>query len=293
MSSKRTPQEVPEFSIGDNRSWLLSVVIPIALIALILVADILESPKTAYVGVLSAVPLFAAIFGTPRSTAAIAVITWVSAFEFGQFAEDGSAPAQTVRLVIIAISGVVAVLAAVLRQRRDVQLRAAMASAAGAAVMHRQATHDDLTGLLNRRGFYEQCGARTAPTPLMIALLDCDDFKQVNDEFGHLIGDEFLQGAAGRIAGSVAASDLVARWGGDEFLIALDLPPDQARAVFDRVLASVSQAPITTSSGQLPLTLSAGVTQWQPGESLDQALAAADRALYLAKQAGGGVTRVG
>ncbi len=159
--------------------------------------------------------------------------------------------------------------------------------------MHRQATHDDLTGLLNRRGFYEQCGARTAPTPLMIALLDCDDFKQVNDEFGHLIGDEFLQGAAGRIAGSVAASDLVARWGGDEFLIALDLPPDQARAVFDRVLASVSQAPITTSSGQLPLTLSAGVTQWQPGESLDQALAAADRALYLAKQAGGGVTRVG
>jgi diguanylate cyclase (GGDEF)-like protein len=196
-------------------------------------------------------------------------------------------------LVIIAISGVVAVLASTLRERRDSQLRAALTAAAGAAAMHRQATHDELTGLLNRRGFYERCAERSETTPLSIALLDCDDFKQVNDEFGHLVGDEFLRSAAGRIAGDVAATDLVARWGGDEFLIALDLPPELAQAVFDRVLASATQVPITTSAGPLALKLSAGVTQWQPGESLDQALGAADRALYLAKNAGGGNSKVG
>jgi hypothetical protein len=129
----------------------LSVIVPVLLIAVILGADLREGPKTAYVGVLTAVPFFAAIFGSPLMTAITAVITWISALGFGLIASDGNAPAQTVRLIIIAVAGVIAVGASYVRQRRDVQFQQAQRAAAEAQVLRVQAGQDELTGRCTRR----------------------------------------------------------------------------------------------------------------------------------------------
>ena len=82
--------------------WLLGVVLPLALVVIILTADYLEGPKTAYVGVLAAVPMLSAVFARPLVTLAVGVITWLAALGFGLAASDGNVPAQRVRLVIIA-----------------------------------------------------------------------------------------------------------------------------------------------------------------------------------------------
>ena len=170
---------------------------PIIFIALILGADYREGPKTAYVGVLTAVPFFAAVFGTPIMTAVTAVVTWFSAFSFGLLASDGNVPAQTVRLGIIALAGVIAVVASYVRQRRERQFQQARREADEAEFLRLQASHDDLTGLLNRRGVYDRLEADEIRDGTVV-VIDCDDFKDVNDSYGHLVGDEFLTIQIGR-----------------------------------------------------------------------------------------------
>jgi diguanylate cyclase (GGDEF)-like protein len=244
---------------------------------LILGADLREGPKTAYVGVLTAVPFFAAIFGSPVMTAVTAVITWISALAFGLIASDGNAPAQTVRLIIIAVAGVIAVGASYVRQRRDVQFREAQRVAAGAEVLRIQAGQDALTGLLNRRGVYERLAAEEIRDGTVI-VIDCDDFKEVNDTHGHLVGDEFLCGIAGRLGGAVAGDDLILVRG----------PFAEGSEVAARVVGAVSSRPMSTAAGLIPVSLSAGAAPLNSSESLDQALAAADRAMYDAKSHGRG-----
>ncbi|MFM1966639.1 MAG: hypothetical protein RL134_2364 [Actinomycetota bacterium] len=272
---------------SPSASWTLSVILPVVFIALILGADLREGPKTAYVGVLTAVPFFAAIFGTPLMTGVTAVITWCSALSFGLMASDGNAPAQTVRLVIIAVAGAIAIAASYVRQRRDRQFREAQRVAAEADALRLQATQDDLTGLLNRRGFYERLEAAGIQDATAI-VIDCDDFKDVNDTYGHLVGDEFLRGIAGRLAGAVAAGDLIARWGGDEFLILVRSPFREGAEVAARVVREVSSRPMSTPAGLIPVSLSAGAAPLASSPSLDQALGAADRAMYVAKSRGRG-----
>jgi diguanylate cyclase (GGDEF)-like protein len=263
------------------------VIVPIILIVLILGADFREGPKTAYVGVLTAVPFFAAIFGSPLMTAVTAVITWTSGFLFGLLASDGNAPAQTVRLVIIALAGFIAVGASYVRQRRDIQFREAQREAAQAQALRLQAGQDDLTRLLNRRGVYERLESEEIHDATVV-VLDCDDFKEVNDTYGHLVGDEFLQGIAGRLTGAVSRSDLIARWGGDEFLIIVRGPFVEGSEVAARVVREVSSRPMSTSAGLIPVSLSAGAAPLSSSTSLDQALGAADRAMYQAKGRGSG-----
>lgn len=268
-------------------SWILSLVVPCILILLILTADSIEGPKTAYVGVLTAVPLFAAIFGTPLMTAVTSVITWISAFTFGLVASDGNVTAQTVRLTIIAIAGVIAIFAAYLRQRRERQFQQAQRAAAEAEFLRIQATHDDLTGVLNRRGLFEQL-ERDSVAEGTIVVIDCDEFKEVNDTYGHLVGDEFLQGVAGRLSGAVSSEDCIARWGGDEFLLLLRVPLAEGDQVASRVLNEVMSRPMKTQGGLIPVSLSAGAARIDGKTSLDQAIAAADRAMYAAKARGSG-----
>jgi diguanylate cyclase (GGDEF)-like protein len=272
---------------STSASWTLSVIAPFLFISLILGADLREGPKTAYVGVLTAVPFFAAIFGSPVMTAVTAVITWISALAFGLIASDGNAPAQTVRLIIIAVAGVIAVGASYVRQRRDVQFREAQRVAAEAEALRIQAGQDALTGLLNRRGVYERLAAEEIRDGTVI-VIDCDDFKEVNDTHGHLVGDEFLCGIAGRLGGAVAGDDLIARWGGDEFLILVRGPFAEGSEVAARVVGAVSSRPMSTAAGLIPVSLSAGAAPLSSSESLDQALAAADRAMYDAKSRGRG-----
>lgn len=272
----------------SSTSWTLSVIVPVLLIALILGADLREGPKTAYVGVLTAVPFFAAIFGSPLMTAMTAVITWTSALGFGLIASDGNAPAQTVRLIIIAVAGVIAVGASYVRQRRDVQFQQAQRAAAEAQVLRVQAGQDELTGLLNRRGLYERVEAAGIRDATVI-LIDCDEFKDVNDTYGHVVGDEFLQGLAGRLVGAVSQDDVIARWGGDEFLVIVRAPLDEGSQVATRVVDAVVSRPMSTAAGAIPVAVSAGAAPLESGRDLDRAIGAADRAMYAAKTNGSGL----
>ncbi len=284
----RQTHEVSSRQKTSSGSWWLSVVVPCLLIVLILGADLREGPKTAYVGVLTAVPLFAAIFGTPVMTAVTSCITWASALVFGLMSADGNVPAQTVRLVIIAVAGVVAVVAAYVRQRRDQQFQQAQQSAAEADALRVQAGRDYLTGLLNRRGLIEILDAQP-PQQGTVVVIDCDHFKDVNDRFGHLVGDEFLQGLAGRLSSGLSQDDLIARWGGDEFLLVLRVPFDDGVAVARRVVDHVTSGPMATAAGLIPVSLSAGAAPFEAILGLDSAIAGADRAMYKVRSTGTGV----
>lgn len=277
----------PRRSGTPAASWTLSLVLPVVFLVLILGADYREGPKTAYVGVLTAVPFFAAVFGTPVMTAVTAVITWLSAFSFGLLASDGNVPAQTVRLGIIAVAGVIAVVASYVRQRRELQFQQARREADEAEFLRVQASHDDLTGLLNRRGVYERLESDDIRDGTVV-VIDCDDFKDVNDSHGHLVGDEFLKGLAGRLSGAVSRDDVIARWGGDEFLIVVRGSFAEGSEVAARVVREVTSRPMATAAGMIPVSLSAGAAPLTASGELDQALGAADRAMYSAKSSGTG-----
>lgn len=268
-------------------NWLAGVIAPLAFIVAILIADTLEGPKTAFVGVLAVVPMFSAVFGTPLMTASVGLITLASGFLFGLTASDGNVAAQNVRLVIIALVGVVALIAAVTRQRLQRQLTEALLAAEQSRLAERQARTDAMTGLLNRRGLIHALDEFDS-SMRSVAILDCDQLKAVNDTHGHLVGDEYITAIAGRLSHGLARRDLIARWGGDEFIVVMAAPLPQAQQIMDRLMARVSDAPISTVAGPLGATVSAGVAEWPPGVEFDSILRIVDRALYDAKNEGRG-----
>jgi diguanylate cyclase (GGDEF)-like protein len=158
-----------------------------------------------------------------------------------------------------------------------------------------QATTDELTGALNRRGIIDRIDhelgvrARHAGPPLALLLLDIDNFKTINDTYGHAVGDEVLQEIARRIQAGLRAYDDVARYGGEEFLVVLpacELQP--ACKVAERVRHSIWAAPINTSVGSVCVTVSVGVAGTGEEERADRSvlISKADGALYAAKANG-------
>lgn len=151
---------------------------------------------------------------------------------------------------------------------------------------------DFLTGLYNRRYMIEQLEeqierCRCAGERFAIGLVDLDHFKHVNDQYGHDSGDEALRIIARRLCNSVRDTDLVARWGGEEFLIAFTgASRQEAASLAERIRIAVAQTTIAYGGRQLKLTLSAGVAVHQPDQSLDELIKAADDALYVAKGSG-------
>lgn len=277
MMEKRSP--------GPIRR-VLPCLIPLFFIIIILGADAVEGPKTAYVGLLATVPLLAAVFCSPAQTAISGAITVLSAYIFGLLSSDGNVPAQTVRIVAISIFSIIAVLASSQRVRRERALLSAQREAALADTMALRARTDELTGVLNRRGAEEELAAKPAGVVWTVAVADCDDFKHVNDEYGHQIGDEFLRAIAQRLRASLPEKDLLARWGGDEFLLAVALPQETATRVFDRVHRHVIDTPIQTAGGALTARLTLGIAQWLEGESAESVVRRADRAMYAGKAQG-------
>ncbi|OHV47337.1 diguanylate cyclase [Pseudofrankia sp. BMG5.36] len=156
---------------------------------------------------------------------------------------------------------------------------------------HHAAT-DPLTGLANRRQFFEQAeralARRTAAgLPTNAAMIDIDHFKRVNDTYGHSIGDEVLTKVTQRIRTSLRADDIIGRVGGEEFAALLPGSLPVAEMITARLRYTVSNSPIDTVAGPLTVRLSIGLTPLSPHDNgLADLLDRADRALYTAKRAG-------
>ncbi len=154
------------------------------------------------------------------------------------------------------------------------------------------ATRDDLTLLANRRHMnellvYEKQRHDRKGHTLCVALLDIDWFKRVNDTHGHAAGDQVLRGFAQQALSAVRSTDVLARWGGEEFLLMLpDTELHAATHVLGRMQARISALRLAAGEATLQVTFSAGLTVSRPGEPIASAIERADRAMYVAKAAG-------
>ena len=161
------------------------------------------------------------------------------------------------------------------------------------AEAERLADHDVLTPLLNRRAFVRELQraialTRRYRTPASVIYFDIDDFKVVNDRYGHAGGDAVLIAVAERLKAQVREADAVGRIGGDEFAILLqhaDLKAASAKAMALAVTAS--GAPIAFDDGEIPVKVTFGVRQIDAVDSAEQALSEADAAMYLRKPSRG------
>ncbi|NMM90228.1 hypothetical protein B2J88_38860 [Rhodococcus sp. SRB_17] len=160
------------------------------------------------------------------------------------------------------------------------------------ALIQQLATHDELTGLPNRRHMMalleaEHLRSQRDGRVWMAALLDVDLFKQVNDTHGHAAGDQVLQAFAATVRAAVRGTDVLARWGGEEFLLLLhDTEPSAARPVLERVREAVRAQDVVVQGQRVGITVSIGVAARTPGKSVVQLLEQADQALYQAKSQG-------
>ncbi len=156
---------------------------------------------------------------------------------------------------------------------------------------------DPLTSIWNRRGFdelieREVARARRGKASIAIAMVDIDAFKKINDTFGHSVGDEAIKLAASLLVECSRATDIVVRYGGEEFLvIAPDTPRKTLAVLGDKILMAFRQyAKLQVPADTYPFTVSIGLASASPTENASlftrQLLVAADEALYIAKEAG-------
>ncbi len=155
------------------------------------------------------------------------------------------------------------------------------------------ATRDELTGLVNRRHMMDVLNQhqkrleRTGYHQFCVALIDLDHFKRINDSHGHGVGDEVLRHFALEMSHALRETDVLARWGGEEFLLLLnDTTTEEACAGLERVRDIVNAAVLAPSTPALRPTFSAGLTRFHHTERLNVCIERADRALYEAKAQG-------
>lgn len=163
------------------------------------------------------------------------------------------------------------------------QVATALENARLIETMAHQARHDNLTGLLGHRAFYESLDAGIGGDPFTLATVDIDDFKRINDSHGHPVGDEALRAVAAALRSAVREDDSVFRVGGEEFSVLMPgLIADDALAVAERLREAVAAIPFT-----MPLRVSVGLASWPAdGTERDELIACADLALYAAKRTG-------
>lgn len=158
-----------------------------------------------------------------------------------------------------------------------------------------EAMVDPLTGLVNRSGF-ESALARVIKAasndvePACLLMADIDNFKRINDSYGHLLGDIVLKAVAHTLNASVKGKDTAARYGGEEFAVVLpDTQLEGARALAENIRSLVEKGQIRRQTDRQPIgqvTISIGVAAFRPGDTREALIERADRALYRAKNAG-------
>ena len=191
--------------------------------------------------------------------------------------------------IVLSSMGMVGVLA----------IRAQARATRAAADLHRIANTDALTGLANRRAFFEALEAEAerserSDAPLWVTILDIDRFKAINDSHGHPAGDEVLRSVAAIVHKAIRGSDLVGRIGGEEFGVLMPKTTRaQAEMVSERLRLAVANTPFKLPSGKvIEVTLSAGLAVRAKGEDSTHLLSRTDIALYMAKKDGRNLVRL-
>jgi len=223
----------------------------------------------------------AAVWGGPAVGAAVALVA--SAMFGWALSKHGVAYRDAV------ISGVLWALAAMGIGLLATRLREAQALA------DRLFRTDPLTGLLNRRSLdeallIELSRAKREERPAALVLLDLDRFKEINDRYGHRAGDEVLVEVALRLSSTVRASDVLSRWGGDEFCLLLPSVADEdaLRSICRKLAEAVNSVRARVGEQTILVDASIGCRMLEPGRwDPDSALESADLALYAAKRLGG------
>jgi two-component system, cell cycle response regulator len=155
-----------------------------------------------------------------------------------------------------------------------------------------EAMHDALTGAQNRRAIlqalaFEMSRAKRQNSSLSIGMCDIDHFKKVNDQYGHLVGDDVLKGFVKIMRHTMRDFELLGRYGGEEFLV---ISPQSSgmphQPLYERLRKAIAETDIQTSAGGVPITVSIGVALATGAEEMDTLLASADAALYRAKREG-------
>jgi|GEM_PF-1537744 len=187
--------------------------------------------------------------------------------------------------VSIATVAVLIILIAMLFSRYRMKARAS-------AELKKAAQTDPLTGLANRRFMREQIesgmrSARENGDTFSLIMADIDDFKPINDSFGHEAGDHALNHIAGILTNQLKGRDLVSRWGGEEFLIYLPQTRQSDAALVAHILKKATEAePPLINGKECPISMTFGVVQYLKGESLDDCIGRADAAMYQGKREG-------
>ncbi|MES2933569.1 MAG: diguanylate cyclase [Pseudomonadota bacterium] len=227
------------------------------------------------------------------STYAVCLMGAVMLFESWDDPLHYPAKVEWVYFVFVAtIVPTIAVLAAQLDLMRHRLKQQKADLSAALARIGELATRDELTSLINRRQMQQVLAEHAAMSKrsmvaFSVALLDLDQFKRINDTYGHGVGDETLRGFSAEARRVLRETDVIARWGGEEFLLLMpEVPPGAPAIGIERLRAALVGCQISNSVPDLRIAFSAGITAYRPGEAMDQTIERADHALYQAKAAG-------
>ena len=159
--------------------------------------------------------------------------------------------------------------------------------------LYRESTQDPLTGLINRRALMKRLASEIArlgerKQAFCLLMFDLDRFKRINDNYGHLVGDKVLKAAAKVLQKELRVQDIVARFGGEEFVLVLAAcQGDEALAIAERIRLRCFETHVLAPNGDdIQLSTSVGVTQYELGEAIEVTLNRVDEALYKAKELG-------
>ncbi|WP_027340207.1 GGDEF domain-containing protein [Halonatronum saccharophilum] len=151
--------------------------------------------------------------------------------------------------------------------------------------MYQRAIKDGMTGLYNYEYFLSELEKSNSPYSLI--MFDIDNFKQINDQYGHQVGDLVIKDIAAKAEGVIRKTDLLARYGGDEFIMALfDCSPRETKVVLNKLHSHINRASILVEGEEVSFAVSIGVYDLDDGIRTKEALKRVDLALYKAKREG-------